>query len=1165
MFEHLAPKGTSAFQQTPQDVIAAGEREQQQEAAEASFVDLAASYWNQGIPGALGRGLRQFAFESDDEWQFPADLSSHLKQYGVSEEQAPLLYKARSQEHLLELTSYALENQDDAKLKSQFGFWGNLAASATDPAMLLADVASAGLAHSATAGRAINAARAATTGATVNAAGTAAASTFNPEMGARDVLMDAAAGFAFAGVLGARNGAKFDEMGAVRRGNAAFEAEIKAAAAPPDDSLSAARVAETSPDVLPGLNRLHREGPSDMERLDAAQQEAGVRGRFLNARLDLSASFGKSKSPLVRYVGRQLVRDGVGYTDRNLAVTEAASEFSRRHTATVETEFMASMNAAWQSAAKALNVRASDDVQRRVFMHEVGRAVRGADDVSPQARAAASVVAKTNSRLLKLAQETGVQGFENIAENANYLQRAFSPEGYHRVFGEMGVTEDEFLEQVLKPAMRKEWEKRLGAEAVEKNRQNVEAYRGTSDGVRKAREALDTTRAQLSAAKERLDALEAKADTPTKNKLWKKARDRKRENARRQVQKLDTLHRRRQDEYGSAVQKERDSGYAEREAGMVSDGIDDKLLDAVARAWLKRGQKVAEGDYESGVIRGLDEDDIDALDELLTDLEPAKRQEVLNLLKKGSDGPSKSDRAKRRIDLDETFRTTVTREDGSTIEVGIADLLDNDVERVTHHYIREMVGQSALADRVGVKSPSEFRRLRKQVEEEAKRSGDAVAKTLEHFDLAVRAIRGQSTEKNPHTAWSRAGRMLRDVNFVRTMNQAGFSMFAEVGPMLAQVGVKNFVRSIPYASSAFKRMQNGTLASEEARVLEWLFAPGTGMLRNPPWLRLDEGVLAGNFRPGNRGADVLDNGLQRAKHVTNILSGLGPLNAVFQRMAGHASLYRLMDLAKKPSLSAAETRRLRNLGLDEGAQRELFDYLKGLGSIRDIDPNALSFNARERVAATLHRMVTHQILEGDVGDTLAVMHSPVGKLAFQFQTFVVQSYTRHFLHSAANLDDWRTWAMLTTSFGMAGIGWSARTYLNTIGDEEQRKRQLTMANLAKSAFQQSSWASVLPAAWDTIYSDILQNDPTFRYGRSTGLDTGIGGIPSIDLMKKLYSLPGTAVSAARTDREVTQQQFQDAWRVMPWNNLTVVRNIANAVARELPKEDEGRLEDREDN
>jgi len=987
----------------------------------------------QGVSGYLVREDAASRLTPDPDFVFPKGREEHWTKLGIPTEQWGLFSKAHSQEHLEYLEHGALENQQDARTLSAFGFWGNLGLGLTDIGALPIDLASGGLGYAAKAGRLANLARSGTVAAASGFTISAASGQYNPEVTLKDHVTAAALSFALGGALGARRGHLYAD-------NINPDA-VKRAAGLQGDAAGADKLAGIPDDPTPGVTPIRPETDWEQAFTDKAYANAGILPHFGILRPDLAARMGRAKSPLVREAGRLLFRDGVGYTDRTIAVQESTSEFAKRHLATLETQWRRGFNEAWSAYRKENGIKPWNVGARGQFSMEVGRAVRGADDVSPEAKRAAQSIRDTLRDALNLAKDADLPGWAEIGGNAYYLPRYWDPRGFQRLFGDLRLDENTVITGLLRPALRKAWE--ASGKALE---------------------------------------------------------------------------------------------------------IDDELLDAVGKAWLKRAQAHFEGDGMELLVRPLDADSVSEIARMLDEVgvTPERAKTLLAKLQRNADEAGKLDRAKRRIDLDENFTTVLRNDAGEDVTVAVSDLLENDVDAVMNRYLREITGWSALSTKANIKTRSQLDRFIAQVNHDAQKAGDKKNSIERMLDIGINSTFGRSTEPDPASTASRIGRFIRNWNFSRVMNQVGFTMFAELGPVIAHSGLRNVLRSIPEIPGMLKRGRDGTLTSKDARIMEELFAPGTDLMRNPPFLRLDEDGAMYQPTFNFKRAHHLDNALNAANHVTNILSGMAPMTAILQRVAGRATLLRMMEMAKARTLKQADVDRLRTWGLDEAGQKQVFDYLKTVQKIEDINPQALPLETRERLSAFMYRATRHQVLEADAADSIGLMHSVTGRIVLQFRTFMFNSYTRHFLNSVHHYNDWRTYQMLVLSTAFAGIGWASRAYLNTIGNQEQRERLLTTENFVKNGVAQSSWASFIPAVTDFVVFDVLHKDPVFQGNRSTGLQNGVMGIPTMDLIDKAWSSTDMIGSWLDADEHVTEQQMLDFWRIWWFSNLTGVRNIAEA-------------------
>lgn len=596
-------------------------------------------------------------------------------------------------------------------------------------------------------------------------------------------------------------------------------------------------------------------------------------------------------------------------------------------------------------------------------------------------------------------------------------------------------------------------------------------------------------------------------------------------------------------------------------------GVNEDTLKAVATAWLDRMHTKAM-DQGQALHMNLSMKDTDSIEALLrgAGVEESKIQAMVEPLKAGNKERAGHARTKTRIDMDEKYRATLTGDDGKEYDVGISDLLENNIQHIIPSYGREQMGWAALHQKLGIGSQSELDAYRLQMGEEAAKAKDDVAATHRLFDIATYSILGRSTSENPDAALGRWGRLVRDNAHLSMMGQVGFTMMAELGPTIAYAGLRATLKAVPEMKGMLKRMKNGTFEHPVANMLDDICAPGTDWSRNPAYLRTDDfghgrwndadvsNTVAGQINTKiNSGLNKLDNAQQVAKRVISVASGMAPMQTLLQRFAARSSMHRLIDFANRDILKQAHIDRLRNSGMSEADQAMIFAKLKGTKNLDQMEKDFHGWTPQEKTALSSYmwNVTRHQVIEGDVGDTIQLMHSDIGKMFSQFRSFMTTSYTRHLLNGL-HMRDWQTFGMMTTSTFFATMGMAARSYVNTIGDPEGRERQLAPGALFKAGFMQSSFSSIIPMVIDTAWHDIAQQDPVFAYGRSSGLQSGILGIPAIGTLQRLYAIAGIPAHAIDPNKQVTKQDFQAAWSALWFSNVTGWRNVGAAAARQLP-------------
>jgi hypothetical protein len=1120
--------------------------------------ELIGAAMTQGFLGAVHRTFMESQVDEEDpEWSTrPTDWTKYADERGVSRDQLPLLARAVSQKHLDLLTSLAVENTMAAETQSHFGIMANMGASMLDPVGASLDFATGGLAWSAKAGRLINAARAGTVAATTAAAGTAASSHFNPVIGTEEVVTAAALSFALGGTIGARQGS---EVAAAR----ALEVAKKDHSGS-SQSMGAARVDGLTENRMPGFQERTLD-EFEEEHVARGVDGAAIRPAFAKVRMSLAATMGNlTEAPTARAVSRWLFRDGVGHNDRTSVVEISAGEESHATFKPWQSRIASASQSGWGEFAQRTGLSSWDNAARDAFEERVAMFMRGGapDEKDAAVKAVASEYRQVLDEAHALKVRAGIAEQGTKAED--YFPQHQSAQAYTRLLGDDGFSEEQLVE-VYRGSILSRMRHETNADGQKasdyaKFKEAEELYEGTSAKAKGAREKAERTNARISELQTKLEGAEARLlevkDMPgAAGARSRTAAERKvAELTKRLMAETDTMKRRKAD-LEAALKKEADSGHTTKIAKQMFDdgGVSEELADAFARALVARGKKNLLGSEEGSGIRALDTGDLEQVRELLEEagVSAEKMKHLLHNLGERTKEASALGSSKKRIRIDPNHKVVLTNRFGKSREVSVQEMLSNNAARVVDSHIREAAGWAAMAKRGNVRNPSELRRLRELLAKEARQSKNDADKVTRMFDIGVSNVFGRSAEKNANSTYARAGRALRDTQFLRLMNQVGFSQFTEFGPVIAHSGLKNVTSSVWSLRDLLKRGADGKLDNKFARFQEELFAPGTDFLRGgQAFMRHEDDGLAPSAWGDSKAGKMMDNATHYAQRFTSVASGMAPLNAAMQRIAGRAHLMKLMELAKsKKPLSAAQLQRLRGGGLDEKTQEALFGYLRTLKTVDDIAEEGLELTEREILRTYMYRATRHMVLEGDASDSLMLQHSTLGKILTQFRSFMAYSYERHFLNSLYHWKDWNTYSMVTLSTFIAGMQWMARTYVNTIGDEEQRKKLMTNENFVKGAIGQASWSGVVPALVDTSLG-VAGEDALFSNTRSTGLSNNLlGGVPAVDFANRLAgatSLPGQILNP---DKEVDKREMENFTKLFWFSNLTGWRNIQNQILK----------------
>jgi hypothetical protein len=193
------------------------------------------------------------------------------------------------------------------------------------------------------------------------------------------------------------------------------------------------------------------------------------------------------------------------------------------------------------------------------------------------------------------------------------------------------------------------------------------------------------------------------------------------------------------------------------------------------------------------------------------------------------------------------------------------------------------------------------------------------------------------------------------------------------------------------------------------------------------------------------------------------------------------------------------------------------------------------------------------VQENDIGSSAPWMHKWWGKTLMQFRGFISNAYTKQTLY-ALRYRDAQAFAAFATTMFVGTLAYMARTYANYAHDDERRDELLSLPKVATAAFNNTGYTSILPMAADTVVADVLQFDPVFSHGRTSGLAGGfVLGNPSVELIDNTLDTAALPARLARDDYEFSQEDFTRAARLLPYNNMLGIRNVIAVMNEELPE------------
>lgn len=598
-----------------------------------------------------------------------------------------------------------------------------------------------------------------------------------------------------------------------------------------------------------------------------------------------------------------------------------------------------------------------------------------------------------------------------------------------------------------------------------------------------------------------------------------------------------------------------------------------KQATTLAKAIIRNGGKVFD---RSDVQRArlFAEDQSDTLAAVLKEVEPsltdAQVEEIVYQVKPRDPESGTISRARRRIDLDETHRTTLTDQSGQVIDFGVEDLLENNLEVLQTLYARQVYGAAAMTEvfRVAKKAPDEvidtIPQLLSRLEADLREFGETLPNgklkpRAEHHlrNVEVMAKIAADIPLQENTQVRQALRIVRNLNTFRLMSNVGTGIlnFLEVSEAVARAGARSVMRIVPELPQLFSRARSGHLSNEFLREVEW-FVQGSERVARRVLPRAADDI-------GPIGLGRFEEASARAARFATDASLISWSQLAAQRITSLLIRERWTDLAfRGVKLSQKQ---LAEVGLTEPMADRIAGQLRthattenGVTGIQVRRTNMERWDDTEAASffrAAMSKESRRLVLVNNPAAYARWMTTDMGKLISQFRTFTFGSW-RNKLLFGVHQHSFETFLTLGVTTAASALGYVARTYIDSIGHPERRRflrERLAEDRIITAAVARTSWSSFVPGAIDTIVSYFGGRKPIFQHGRTTGLSTGlVSGVPTLDWMNSAARAIGAAQAPFTSDYEFSRADVRNIRDALWVPNVVGLRNLIDQFARTLP-------------
>lgn len=477
----------------------------------------------------------------------------------------------------------------------------------------------------------------------------------------------------------------------------------------------------------------------------------------------------------------------------------------------------------------------------------------------------------------------------------------------------------------------------------------------------------------------------------------------------------------------------------------------------------------------------------------------------------------------------------------------IHDFVENDIEHVLHSQIRTMSADVELAKKFGsVDLKEQIRkvndeanaRIEKAATEKERRALDKSRRdTIRDIEGIRDRLRGTyALPSNPASLVLRAGRIARNVNYVRLLGGMTISAIPDMAKVVFQHGLGSTFRDgfVPMV----KNFRAFRLAADEVK------QAGTALD-----MVLDSRVMAmadimDDFGRGSK----FERGLKALSTKFGVVSLMAPWNAAMKQFAGLVTMTNILKAAERVATGKAakgDIRKLAAAGIDEDlAQRIAKEFAQHgedqsgvliAGGINWTDKGALEA-FRAAVVRDVDRIV---VTPGQ--DKPLWMSTELGKAVGQFKSFGVSSMQKTMLAGLQQRD------AATLNGTMLALGLGAFTYWAKMGlagrETSDDPKQWAVEALDKSGL----------VGWLMDANAILEKATRGKWGASrlTGQQvsryasrnvTGAFLGPTADAVSDIFQVSGSIFAG-----DTTKADLHKARQLLPAQNLFYIRSLLNSV------------------
>lgn len=480
----------------------------------------------------------------------------------------------------------------------------------------------------------------------------------------------------------------------------------------------------------------------------------------------------------------------------------------------------------------------------------------------------------------------------------------------------------------------------------------------------------------------------------------------------------------------------------------------------------------------------------------------------------------------------------------------IEDFLESDIDIIARQYTRTMAPDVEITRTFGdidlkgniEEIGDEYTKLIKKAKTEKARVKLQNKRDADIRDLEAMRDRLRGTYRMPEDSNSffiRAGRTLRDVNFLRMLGGMTLSAIPDLARPIAVNGLKPIARSIKALAFAPQKFKLSRLEAKKAAV-------GLDMVLNSRAASLAE--LNDIYARGTR----FERGLRGVSDAFGKITLMSQWNTALKQFSGVATQDRLLTESVKwagGTISKNNIRRMASSGIGKEMAERIAKQFKKHG-----DEGTLNLSnghlwddseALQTFRAAVLKDVDRTIITPGLGEKPLWTSAEMGKMMFQFKTFASAAHHKILLADLQHGDlQALNGFLLSVALGSATYGLKQYVSDRPISSDPEK---IIVESLDRSGAFGYFWDlnNMIEKGTRGNFgvNSLLGAPPMSRYASRNVVGAMLG--PSLGTVEDLIQITGGAASGEFSKKELRQLR-----KMLPGQNLFYMRRLLNELEKE---------------